>query len=96
MFRVPKLHENEVISDSNLYYTYGEDMNFVCGENKMTDIDEWRKTGNDIHSITADPKFKDIDKYDFDIPEDSPALSVGFVPISIKDAGIRKKENKNG
>ncbi len=53
----------------------------------------WRAAGFDRHSIIADPRFKDVKKFDFTLPDDSPALALGFRPIDTADVGPRN-ENK--
>lgn len=54
-------------------------------------MEEWKDLGQDIHSIIADPCFKDIANYDFTLMEDSPALALGFKPIDLSDVGPRDK-----
>lgn len=53
-------------------------------------LDQWRELGEDIHSITADPKFKDIANHDFTLLEGSPAVKLGFKPIDASDIGPRE------
>ncbi len=50
---------------------------------------EWRDIGSDIHSIVADPQFRDWRKGDFTLAPHSPAFSLGFQPIDIADVGPR-------
>ena len=45
--------------------------------------------GQDKHSIVADPKFKDPASNNFDLESDSPALTLGFVPIDLSTVGPR-------
>lgn len=48
---------------------------------------EWQnKTGNDRHSLIADPGFAD---HSFTLPPDSPAREIGFEPIDFSDVGPR-------
>ena len=69
------------VSDYNIYYrTPGRVMPFWKGWHLMQckDIDEWRtKTGNDKHSIVAEPLFVNAAKFDFHPAKGSPAI--GFV-----------------
>jgi len=51
-------------------------------------FDEWKKKGQDVHSIIADPKFYAPYKYDFRLRADSPALKLGFKPIETKGIGL--------
>lgn len=41
----------------------------------------WQETGQDGHSLVADPLFRDPERGDFRLREDSPALSLGFKPF---------------
>ena len=43
--------------------------------------------GYDTYSITANPKFEGVKKYNFTLAEDSPAFNIGFKPINLKDVG---------
>ena len=76
---------DDVLFRSNCYFDTGgrpitpEGMSF----------EEWQKTGQDGHSIVADPKFADLDGRDFALASDSPAISLGFVPIDLSDVGPR-------
>ncbi|MCX7047674.1 MAG: right-handed parallel beta-helix repeat-containing protein [Candidatus Sumerlaeota bacterium] len=69
--------------DSNLYWKQGGGtFTFV----KKT-FDEWKRGGQDTRSIIADPGFKDPEKADFTLPQDTPARKVGFVPFDPGKAG---------
>jgi hypothetical protein len=41
------------------------------------------------HTRLADPLFRDPDELDFSLPDDSPALEVGFEPIDVSAIGLR-------
>ena len=51
--------------------------------------EDWKVLGNDQHSIIADPGFKDPSNGDFTLPDDSPALKIGFKPFPLGQAGPR-------
>jgi hypothetical protein len=51
-------------------------------------LEKWRELGRDKNSIIADPKFKNAEKYDFQLDEDSPALKIGFKPFDYSKAGV--------
>jgi parallel beta-helix repeat protein len=78
-------------SNLNLFYDVsGKPLTFIENSTgRKYDIKEWRNLGYDTYSITADPKFKNIEKYNFTLLEDSPAFNIGFKPINLKDVGAR-------
>jgi hypothetical protein len=47
------------------------------------------KFNMDSHSIFTDPDFVDIEKRNFNLRGDSPAIALGFVPIDIKKIGTQ-------
>jgi len=78
-----RVTENEDV-ERNLYWcTTGEEPVF-CG---MT-LAEWRAAGHDLESIVDDPGFRDPERGDFTLAEDSPALQIGFEPISMDGIGL--------
>ncbi len=98
------LEKCNFISDLNLFWDISGKP-FISGKishdaegrmvltNTIT-MDEWRKLGQDRHSIIADPRFKDLRKFDFTLMEDSPALNLGFQPIDSSDVGPRPKNKR--
>jgi len=54
-------------------------------------LEEWRKRGQDVHSILADPLFRDPERGDFALVQGSPASRIGFRPVDAKAAGPRKE-----
>jgi hypothetical protein len=69
--------------ESNLYWSTAGEPVF----NGMSFAD-WQAKGYDKGSIVADPEFKDAEDGDFRIPDDSPALSIGFKPIDLSNTGL--------
>ena len=59
-------------------------------------LDEWKawqEAGWDKNSLVADPLFMDVDKDDFRLRADSPALTkLGFKPLPIEKMGLYKDE----
>ena len=52
-------------------------------------FEEWRETGQDEHSIIADPLFRDAEGFDFRLDPKSPAITeLGFRPIDASKAGL--------
>ncbi len=72
------------VFDYNLYYsTSGKPPLF----GRRT-FEKWRATGRDAHSLIADPRFVNPQKYDFRLGADSPALKLGFKPFDPSRAGL--------
>jgi len=53
-------------------------------------LEEWRKRGHDRNSVVADPLFRAVEKDDFGLKSDSPAIILGFQPIDLTEVGVRK------
>lgn len=71
----------------NLYYdTRGKQIRFA---NKS--FDEWKAAGQDQGSVIADPRFKNVNAYNFQLQSNSPALSMGFQQIDLSTLGPRKR-----
>ncbi|MFB6074899.1 MAG: right-handed parallel beta-helix repeat-containing protein [Haloarculaceae archaeon] len=55
-------------------------------------IDQWRRnTGNDRHSVVADPGIERLTGARLDLAADSPARDVGFEPFDPSEAGPRSE-----
>lgn len=90
------------ISDLNLYWDVsgrepisgngGPDQEARFSLKRMLTWEELQDLGYDLHSIYDDPRFIALDKYDFTLQEDSPALALGFKPIDNSDVGPRPSE----
>ena len=50
---------------------------------------EWQKSGQDVHSVIADPEFANPAVLNFSVPAASPARKAGFVPIDLTPLGPR-------
>ncbi len=51
-------------------------------------LEQWRRKGQDRHSIVADPLFEDPHAFDFRLKPESPALALGFEPIDMSGIGL--------
>jgi len=70
--------------DYNVYWdASGRPLNFAGST-----FEEWKAKGQDLHSINADPLFRDAAKYDFRLKPESPALKIGFKPIDVSKVGL--------
>jgi len=79
-----KWKDNNFKMDNNLYWnTSGKKITFIG-----MSLAEWRKQGKDIHSLIANPLFKDPAHYDFTLRADSPASKIGFKPFDYCRAGV--------
>lgn len=96
------LEHNIVLSDDGKFYGDSwKKQNFECDHNLYWDtsdeprdfggmsFEEWQAQGHDTHSLFADPGFADPENGDFSLPDDSPALKVGFKPIDLSSVGPR-------
>jgi hypothetical protein len=90
-----------VVSDLNLFWdVQSKPITFLKGgygrpNAQSVALSEWQQSGNDTHSIVADPCFKGLESFDFTLSEDSPALKLGFQPIDVSDVGPRPKEARS-
>ena len=71
--------------DNNVYWNTDKAALVFPGKRTFA---EWQKTGQDQHSIVADPLFVDPGKDDFRLKPDSPALKKGFKPIDVSKSGL--------
>ncbi len=71
--------------DRNLIWrTDGKPLEFVG-----IPLAQWQKMGHDVHSVFADPLFRDPAKGDWRLKEGSPALAMGFKPFDPSEAGVK-------
>ncbi|MEM1582816.1 MAG: right-handed parallel beta-helix repeat-containing protein [Candidatus Bathyarchaeia archaeon] len=82
-------------SNLNLFYDIsgGPIIFLESSKGRKYSLEEWRDFGYDTYSIIADPRFKEIRKYDFTLLEDSPAFKIGFKPINLEGVGARLKDS---
>ena len=70
--------------DSNCYWDTSKNGLDFAGKTFL----EWQGTGQDIHSIVADPMFENPEKADFTLKPGSPALMIGFRPFDTRSVGL--------
>jgi hypothetical protein len=85
---------NNFRMDSNLYWDARPGASPASLKLKDATFADWQKRGHDLHSIIADPLFVAPGKFDFRLQRDSPALRLGFKPIDVNAAGVRKQFRK--
>lgn len=71
--------------DNNVYWNTNPDALVFPGKRPFA---EWQATGQDEHSIAADPLFVDPGQGDFRLKPDSPAVAKGFQPIDVTESGL--------
>jgi hypothetical protein len=63
--------------DYNLYWDVSGKPFLFAGY----DFEEWQEEGQDVHSLIADPLFRDARGYDFRLSKKSPAYALGIEPL---------------
>jgi hypothetical protein len=85
--------QGTIFSDLNLFWSPSEASLKVQKvlNGPLQTFTEWQSAGYDQHSIVADPMLKsiDINKFDWNLGDNSPALALGFKPIDLSDVGPR-------
>jgi hypothetical protein len=71
--------------DDNVYFQ--PDGKYTFGK---TLLDQWRRTGHDVHTKLADPLFVDRAGHDYRLKPDSPALVLGFQQIDTSEIGLKE------
>jgi hypothetical protein len=82
-------------SDYNIMFsTIGCVLNdpIIKGLPDVQSFADWKKTGMDANSITADPMFVDLANDDYSLKPESPAFKVGFKPIDLSTVGLRARK----
>ncbi|MCB4807867.1 chitobiase/beta-hexosaminidase C-terminal domain-containing protein [Tamlana sp. 62-3] len=71
--------------DYNLYWNVNEPNNPKIAENKS--MAEWQAQGYDQNAVVAKPLFKNPEKGDYSVQENSPALKLGFKNFPMNEFG---------
>jgi hypothetical protein len=53
---------------------------------------QWQRLGQDLHSVIAEPGFRNVNRRDFMLTKNSPAIKLGFRPIDPGKVGPRKNK----
>jgi hypothetical protein len=81
---------NDFVIDHNIYFdTRAGSSPPPLGV--AANFDVWRSKGYDVHSVFVDPLFVAPQKGDFRLRRGSPAIALGFHPLDLRQAGVRKQ-----
>lgn len=70
--------------NSNVYWDVAHPSFDFAGQS----FEDWKARGHDTESIIADPLFVNLEARDFRLKPESPALTLGFVPIDMTKTGL--------
>ncbi len=71
---------------NNLYWRPGGESEIRFPGDKT--LAQWQADGHDQGSRIADPEFKDVENFNFQLAPDSPAINLGFKPIDTSQIGL--------
>jgi len=79
-----------LLQDNLYWYLGGAPRFFTSSPMKLYSLSQWQALGEDTSSLLADPKFANPTSpaYNFTLPANSPAFSVGFVAFDPSQAGV--------
>jgi parallel beta-helix repeat protein len=79
----PEWNEKGVVFDHNLIWHQGEPVDIELDPQRTYHtFADWQKTGQDAHSLVADPQFADAAADDYRLAPTSPAFGLGFKDIN--------------
>ncbi len=88
---ITNLPTDRCTCDNNLIFANNQPPAVLRDDRVMVTWKMWQATGLDAHSQQANPKFKEASKDDYRLSDDSPALRMGFQPISTEKIGRQKQ-----
>jgi len=78
-------HLSTIVSDRNVLWSV-DTTKIIERKGRLTGIEAWRAlSGNDLHSLVAEPKFASIDSADFTLDSASPAVAAGMTIDSVRE-----------
>ncbi len=92
LFSISGKRSLPAVSDYNVMFsTIGCVLNdpIIKGLPGVQSFADWKTSGMDANSITADPLFVDLENDDYSLKPESPAFKVGFKPIDLSTVGLR-------
>lgn len=78
----------DIQMNNNLYWNTAGNEYVFNGKS----FKEWQETGHDSNSLIANPDFKDISNFDFEITNKSNTNKIGFMPFDYSKAGVYGEE----
>lgn len=84
---------NQFWSDANVWFDpkVGSDTSgYRFGPKAENTWAAWQKRGQDVHSVIADPLWVDATRPELGVRPDSPAVRLGFQPVDVSHAGVRR------
>ncbi len=88
MLRGWKLQLEKNPFDNNVYWP-GQTTNVVQHAGHKGGWAGWRAAGQDVHSVIADPLFRDFANHDYRLKPESPALALGFKELPYSEMGLK-------
>ncbi|MFA5192760.1 MAG: right-handed parallel beta-helix repeat-containing protein [Verrucomicrobiia bacterium] len=93
LFATGKLNAAAIRVDGNLFFCAGGQPPRV-GWGGRQPFSDWQKQGFDTHSLVADPRFVNPKRDNYSLRSDSPALKLGFKPISAEKIGLYRSADR--
>jgi hypothetical protein len=94
LWELEDFHPETTEIDNNLVWHYGKpvrvDRNALKEPGGVVGWREWKASGFDVHSLIADPRFRNPAKGDYRLRAGSPAFKLGFKPIPVEKIGPYK------
>jgi hypothetical protein len=77
--------------DRNIYFDTRSNPSHALPMHGGLNLDQWRAKGHDVHSVVEDPMLAAPEKGDFHLRRGSPAITFGFHPFDLREAGVRPR-----
>jgi hypothetical protein len=71
--------------DNNFYWNINDPYNFDIIEG--VNMEQWQQKGYDIHSLSGNPLFVDVENGNYQVKENSPAIKLGFQNFEMDSFG---------
>jgi len=84
------IYNETVISNRNIIFDSTKDQPEFRDSDRFRTLSKIQALGLETDSLVADPKFIDLEHFDFRLADDSPAFALGFRKIDMSDVGPRR------